>query len=215
VVFIRWEEVNYDLIFKLIGPVVSLISFIFAVYNIRFNNRKKLIDEFTVAKAFFEDLDNLKNKFVIEKGYQAIAGSDRFDIDVIKHLLLFPNPSRALKDYRHAYRLFKKHRENGRLKFKWCFRPLWVRKSLAVFYFFKYWLSGMAVFYAVISPLYIPKFVINFFILLGVEQKLYFTLIIFIGVISLYFALSSLYKLSVLCSAFYLFKQEDQWFNFK
>lgn len=206
---------NYDLIFKLIAAAVSFISFFIAVYNIKFNNRKKLIDEFTVAKAFLEDLDSLKNKFVIEKGYQAVAGSDRFDIDVIKHLLLFPNPSRALKDYRLAYRLFKKHRENGRLKFKWRFRSLWIRKGLAVFYFLKYWLSGMAIFYVVVSPLYTPEFVINVFNLLGVKQQSHFTLIIFIGVISLYFALSSLYKLSVLFSAFDLFNQENQWLNFK
>lgn len=44
----------------------------------------------------------LLSKFVIDKGYQAIAGSDRFDIDVIKHLLLFPNPSCVLSDYQKA-----------------------------------------------------------------------------------------------------------------
>ncbi|PQJ58477.1 hypothetical protein [Photobacterium angustum] len=84
---------DYSLIFKFIAALVSLVSFWFAVLNFRFNNRKKLIDEYTVAKAFLEDLDNLKNKFVIEKGYQAVAGSDTFDFDVIKHLLLCPHPS--------------------------------------------------------------------------------------------------------------------------
>lgn len=206
---------DYELIFKLIAALVSLASFWFVVLNFRFNNRKKLIDEYTVAKAFLEDLDDLKNKFVIEKGYQAIAGSDRFDIDVIKHLLLFPNPSRALSDYRIAHSFFINHRVNGRLQFKWCFRFSWVRKALALFHFLKYWLAGMAVFYAAISPFYIPQFANNLFIEIGIKQGQHLTLMVFIGIISLYFALSSLYKLAMLHSALELFKQENQWLNFK
>lgn len=206
---------DYSLIFKFIAALVSLVSFWFAVLNFRFNNRKKLIDEYTVAKAFLEDLDNLKNKFVIEKGYQAVAGSDNFDIDVIKHLLLFPNPSRALRDYRIAHSLFCKNRVNGRLRFKWRFRCVWVRYGLATFHFLKYWLFGMSVFYCLVSPFYIPDFAENLFSKLVFDQAKQWSFIAFTLVISLYFAISSLYKLAVYYSAKKLFEQEKEWLDFK
>ncbi|WP_318479789.1 hypothetical protein [Photobacterium leiognathi] len=206
---------DYELIFKLIAALVSLASFWFVVLNFRFNNRKKLIDEYTVAKAFLEDLDDLKNKFVIEKGYQAIAGSDRFDIDVIKHLLLFPNPSCALNDYRMAHSFFKEHRENGRLKFKWRFKSVWVRRGMVLFHAIKYWLFGMAVFYCFLSPFFIPDFAKSIFSELGFDQSQQWFFIAFTLVISIYIAISSLYKLAQYYCVRRLFDQENQWLNFK
>ncbi|PSW70010.1 hypothetical protein C9J41_20615 [Photobacterium sp. GB-50] len=206
---------SFDLIIKIVVAFVSMLSLIIAFFNIRFNSRKKLIDEYTVAKAFLEDLDNLKNKFVIEKGYQAVAGSDTFDIDVIKHLLLFPNPSRALRDYRIAHSLFCKNRVNGRLRFKWRFRSLWVRNGMAIFHFLIYWLFAMSVFYCLLSPFYIPDFAEDFFSGLGFDQTKQWIFIVFTLVISLYLVVLSLYKLAVYYSAKRLFEQEKQWLDFK
>ena len=206
---------DYELIFKFIPAAGSLASLWFAALNFRFNNRKKLIDEYTVAKAFLEDLDNLKHKFVIEKGYQAVAGSDTFDIDVIKHLLLFPHPSRALRDYKLAHSLFVKNRIKGRLRFKWRFRCVWIRNSMAIVHFIKYWLFSMGVFYCLMSPFHIPDFIENFFSKFGFNQAQQWSFIAFAFFISLYLAISSLHKAAIYYSAKKLFEQENQWLDFK
>lgn len=206
---------DYSLILKLVSAFGILVSICFSVLNFRFNNRKKLIDEYTVAKAFLEDLDSLKHKFVIEKGYQAVAGSDNFDIDVIKHLLLFPHPSLALRDYRIAHSLFCQRRVNGRLCFKWRFRCVWIRYGMAIFHFLKYWLFGMSVFYCLISPFHIPDFAKNFFSKLVFEQAQQWFFIASVFVLSLYMAISSIHKLAIYCSAKKLFEQEKEWLDFE
>lgn len=194
------------------GVFVPLFSLL---YNIRVDASRKLIEEFNFARSFLEEKEHLKNSFVIEKGYQAIAGSERFDIDVIKHLLDFPHPCRALKDYKISHTLFeeKKNSEN-RLVFKWLYRYKWCRYSLATFHFFKYWLSGIVAFYAVLSPIFIPEFIVNFLNSLGVKPDQYLMVMLMFAIISLYWVITSVQSFAIYIRAYYLLEQEKQMLNY-
>ncbi|WP_318458371.1 hypothetical protein [Photobacterium leiognathi] len=195
-----------------LGVFVPLFSLL---YSIRVDASRKLIEEFNFARSFLEEKDHLKNSFVIEKGYQAIAGSERFDIDVIKHLLDFPHPCRALKDYKISHSLFEeKNNSENRLVFKWRYRYKWCRYSLATFHFFKYWLSGMVTFYAFLSPIFIPEFIVNFLNWLGVKPDQYLIAMLVLAAISLYLVITSVQSFAIYIRAYYLLEQEKQILNY-
>lgn len=124
-----------DLILKIVGALISCISLGFVIYNILINNKKKLIDEFTVAKAFLEELDNINHPFVLIKGYQAIAGSKNVHMEMTKYLLLFPSPVDALDDYKFSMSLFVLpdfQQKHFKLKFKGFYTHAIYRKFVKV-----------------------------------------------------------------------------------
>lgn len=126
-------NIDLDLILKFVGAIISCVSLGFLIYNILINNKKKLIDEFTVAKAFLEELDNINHPFVLIKGYQAIAGSKNVHMEMTKYLLLFPSPVSALDDYKFSMSLFVLpdfQQKHFKLKFKGFYKYAIYRKLL-------------------------------------------------------------------------------------
>ncbi|GAA06989.1 hypothetical protein [Photobacterium leiognathi] len=135
---------DLNLVFKLVTAAVGFFSILFSVFNFKLNNKKKLIEEFTVAKSFLEEIENIKNPFVIDKGYYAIAGTKEIPKEVIKYLLLFNDSVFALDYYKSAMHFFVKPdigNNHFKLSLKPCYKFKWCRIIFKIIYLVGYIIS--------------------------------------------------------------------------
>ena len=117
----------------------------------------KLKDDYRFSKEFLTDVESgILHQYSIEKGYQAIAGTDDVSMKEVEYILTLENSSKCLKDYILAKDYLQKIEPNGalklqfKLKFSSNYSRLW-RKGLFGFMYFV--LSFIA-----FSPLFFDMF---------------------------------------------------------
>lgn len=92
---------DIDIVLKLVGALVSIISVGKIVYELTLSQKIRLRDDYKFAKEFFEELAKTPapHPLVVERGYHAIAGDRSLAVEEIQYLLTLENPSSALREY--------------------------------------------------------------------------------------------------------------------
>ena len=96
---------DIETVVKLTVGIVSIIGFLFAIYKhtyeITTSKKSSFKDDYRFAKEFLEDVAKKPDlhPYVIEKGYQAIAGNNNLSSKEVVYLLSLEEPSICLKDY--------------------------------------------------------------------------------------------------------------------
>ena len=90
-----------EIIIKIILAIVGIMGAAKIIYELILGSKSKLREEYRFSKEFLNDLSQNKNlhPFVIEKGYQAIAGTSTVNGEEISYLLSLEKPVECINDY--------------------------------------------------------------------------------------------------------------------
>ncbi len=141
--------------------IITTIATIFGVGNIfhkiRIDKRSQLREECKFIKDFLEEVKNNPSlhPLVLEKGYQAIAGTTTVSTEEMTYILSLKNPGKCLNDYLDGKEYLNKLdiHSDSKFTFKKQYSAPWSRKWQKRLYFTLYFISiGLAM-----SPLFIPQ----------------------------------------------------------
>ncbi len=148
---------DFEIAIKIAGAIAASLIAAAAigkfVYEISIGHVSHRRESYKFAKDFleFEQQSNNIHPYVLEKGYQAIAGKTRMNMAETKYLISLKNGDRALRDYILG-RQYLEHRPdagNLQITFKENYTTRWSRKWGAKLYIASYFISCIAAF----SPL--------------------------------------------------------------
>lgn len=139
---------NFDIL-KFIVPIAGLLGAAAGVgtfiYNILISGTHRRRESFRFAKEFFEYVAESKNPnpYVLEQGYQAIAGDASLQTREIKYLLTLSDRNRALRDYilGKNYLCLTESSAGQSIQFKDKYKRKISRTWRKYFYFFAYVIS--------------------------------------------------------------------------
>jgi hypothetical protein len=129
---------------KIIGTGVASFTIWKFFYQINSWKKSYLRGEYKFSKEFLRDIESQKTNlhpYSIEKGYQAIAGTDTVESKEIEYILSLKNPLQCLNDYILSKQLMEKVDTTGDLKVefkrRYSFKAyrLWLKAMFASFYF--------------------------------------------------------------------------------
>lgn len=154
---------DFEIVAKIVGAIAASLAAAFAagkvIYDILIGYTSHRRESYKFAKDFFEFEQQSKNvhPYVIEKGYQAVAGNTILNIAEIKYLISLTNGDRALKDYVLG-RKYLQHlpaAEDLQIVFKEKYKAQWSRKWRIILYGFLYFgLCGLAITPLVITEIF-------------------------------------------------------------
>ncbi len=137
---------------KVIAAIVAVIGAGRVIYDITTGRRSQLRAEYEFARKFLDEIKESDiHPYPLEKGYQAIAGTNAVKSDEIAYILSLKDPAQCLRDYVLSKELMESIETKGdlELKFKDKFIQPWSRKWRKGVYFFLYFIFAMIAF----SPL--------------------------------------------------------------
>jgi hypothetical protein len=148
-----------ELFAKLVGIIVAVLSAGRIIYDLVSKKQLNLRDEYRFAKEFLEDLGDTPtlHPFVIEKGYQAIAGTTLLSSKEVAYILTLKNSAQCLKDLVFSYKYLEhidttgNHEISFKPKYNLQLSRQW-RKILYLFFYFVSAFVALSPFLAV-SPL--------------------------------------------------------------
>lgn len=165
--FIYEVFMKNEIIFKIIGAIVTILSVMKIIYDITTGEKSRLQEDYKFAKEFLEEIEDNPSlhPFVIEKGYHAIAGSRTLGSEVIAYLLSLKNPGKCLRDYilSNRYLQIKIINTDGylRIEFAKMHSSDGFRLIQKIFYGIGYFFCATIVAIIAISPLFVPyKYVV-------------------------------------------------------
>ena len=146
-----------ELIIRSILVVPAVLGAGKIIYDITVGKRAHLREEYKFAKEFLSHAkkDGI-HPFVLEKGYQAIAGTSTLSPEDISYILSLKKPSQCLKDYVLSNQLMDKLKTEGNLKlnFKRKYQKSWFRTWLKFFYSSGYFLLA----FIALSPVVVSNY---------------------------------------------------------
>lgn len=145
-----------DNIVKAVGMTVPILMFGKFIYDVVQSKRSGIQQDYKIAKDFLED--SSKNPemhhFVIERGYQAIAGTSNITVPEAKYLLSLENPNASLKNYLSArtyVEFINNENENQKIqflkKYQSQFSRSWRRGLYFLLYIVSTFLTVMPIFF--------------------------------------------------------------------
>ena len=156
-----------ELIIRSILVVPAVLGAGKIIYDITVGKRAYLREEYKFAKDFLSDAnkDGI-HPFVLEKGYQAIAGTSTLSPEDISYILSLKKPSQCLKDYVLSNQLMDELKTEGNLKlnFKRKYQKSCFRTWLKFFYSSGYFLLA----FIALSPVVVS----NYFVISGLHSLL-------------------------------------------
>jgi hypothetical protein len=148
---------NFEIISRIITTVVAIFGIGKIFYDITTGTKYRLREEYKFAKEFLGDLKNNPDlhPFVLEKGYQAIAGSVTIKSEEVAYLLSLKNPRKCLNDYILAKKYLNLINTNGdfHLEFVKKHSRNWLRKTQKICYLSLYCVFALIAF----APQMIPS----------------------------------------------------------
>jgi len=170
-----------EILIKLVVATVGIVSAGKIIYEFISGSKSKLREEYKFAKEFINDLNKSNiHPFVIEKGYQAIAGTTTVNSEEIAYILSLENPVKCLKDYVLSKKYLDHLETNGNLKISFSkkYKSKYSRNWRKLFYLGTYFVSA----FIALSPLILTRiyeFNLNQFMLLSVFLMPVFSLLAF------------------------------------
>lgn len=143
---------------KIIVAFATMLGVWKILYEIKNVRKSHLREEYEFSKKFLSEVSETSKKefhpYPLEKGYQAIAGTDTVKADEVEYILSLEDPVQCLKDYVLSKQLMEKIKTVGdlQLNFKSKYTKKWVRD----------WLKGMYfIFYLICSFFALAPFIIQ------------------------------------------------------
>ncbi len=131
-------------ILKIITTSFGSWGFAKFFYEIRTGIKLRLREDYKFSRDFLKERQENPNlhPFVVEKGYQAIAGSRRVDPEEIAYILSLKNPSQCLNDYLKGKKYLNKLdvRNDLKFNFKKKYSTSWSRRWRKSLYFILYFI---------------------------------------------------------------------------
>lgn len=111
---------------KIVGAFVAIFGIWKVLYELKTVRKAHLRTEYEFAKKFFMDIETKNiHPYLLEKGYQAIAGTNTVKSNEIEYILSLEDPVQCLKDFVLSKQLLEKIDTTGDLKLN--FRPKYKR----------------------------------------------------------------------------------------
>ena len=146
-----------EIIIRVILALAGIIGAGKIIYEIISGGKSKLREEYKFAKEFLGDLSQDKelHPFVIEKGYQAIAGTTTVSSKEISYLLSLEKPVESIKDYVLSKKYLEHLNTNGNLQITFTkkYRSKWSRTWRKTFYLLMYFFGALIA----LSPFLLAK----------------------------------------------------------
>lgn len=143
-------------VIKGIGAIGGLFTAGKIYYDIITGSKGRLREEYKFAKEFMQDTrEEDLQPFVLEKGYQALAGTTKVTASEVSYIISLKNPAQSLKDYILAKKYLTHSELRGKLEidFKPKYKSKWSRYWRMCFYLSSYLLLAVLA----LSPLLIGK----------------------------------------------------------
>jgi len=103
--------------FRIVGALVNIGVLAKIIYELSIGSKHKLREEYRFSKEFLNDLYQKKlHPLAIERGYYAIAGTERIKSKEIEYLLSLENPGSCLKGYVLSRRYLEHIEKNSQFK---------------------------------------------------------------------------------------------------
>lgn len=129
---------NWDLIVKLGGLAVAVISAGKLLYDLMLGQAGRLREEYKFAKEFLQEVAQNKDlhPYAKEKGFQAIAGDSNITGIEIEYLLSLQSPVKALRNYVLGKKYLQHLPKAGNLQiaFKEKYQSTWARRWRKIYY---------------------------------------------------------------------------------
>lgn len=137
---------DWDLTIRFLLAVVGIGTAAFKFYDISIGKRANLREQYRFAKEFIDDTEKANlHPYTLEKGYQAIAGTEYVTAVEVKYLLNLQSPLQSLSDFILAKRLLEPVlADNPKVSFKKKYLSVWSRRWRKTFYMFAYGITAMA-----------------------------------------------------------------------
>ncbi|MGF1727065.1 hypothetical protein [Photobacterium nomapromontoriensis] len=131
---------NWELVIKVISAVVTILGLIKIFSDLSTTKRTTLQNNYKFIKEFLNDINEAESNdkplhpFVLEKGYQALAGTDTVSSREVKYILTLQDSSQCLHDFIFAKTLFDRLSTDGdlKIKFRKKYNKIWIRNSYKV-----------------------------------------------------------------------------------
>lgn len=131
------ELMDVETIVKLVGAIVAILGIWKILYEFKTGRKAHLRAEYEFAKKFLSEIDSQNiHPFPLEKGYQAIAGTNTVKASEVEYILTLEDPVQCLKDYVLSKQLMDKMDTTGDLKlsFRKKYSKRWSRRWRKVMY---------------------------------------------------------------------------------
>ncbi|BFM05680.1 hypothetical protein [Halioxenophilus aromaticivorans] len=131
-----------ETVLKVIVSGVALFGIWKFFYQIKSWKKSYFRDEYKFSKEFLGDIDNKEinlHPYSVEKGYQAIAGTDTVKAQEVEYILSLEDPLQCLDDYILSRQLMEKIDTKGDLKVRF--------KKRYSFKLYRTWLKAMYTFF--------------------------------------------------------------------
>ena len=141
---------------KTVGVFVAIFGIWKVLYEIKTGRKTHLRAEYDFAKKFLSDVsEGTMHPYPMEKGYQAIAGTNIVKADEIAYILTLEDPVQCLKDYVLSKQLMEKIETKGdlKLKFKMKYSGSWARNWRKTMYLSLYFILA----FSALSPFVIQN----------------------------------------------------------
>ncbi|WP_084978346.1 hypothetical protein [Plesiomonas shigelloides] len=132
---------DVETIVKLVGAIVAILGIWKILYEFKTGRKAHLSAEYEFAKKFLSEIDSQNiHPFPLEKGYQAIAGTNTVKASEVEYILTLEDPVQCLKDYVLSKQLMDKMDTSGDLMlgFRKKYSKRWSRKWRKVMYILLY-----------------------------------------------------------------------------
>lgn len=140
---------DWALITKIVLAAAAIFTASKVLFDIFYGKRSNIRDEYSFSKKFFDDLENGKlHPYVVEKGYQAIAGTTNVKASEVAYILSLKNPVQCLRDFVLSKDLFERLETNGSFKlvFKRKYKSKFSRSWRMAMYFVLYFVFAFLAF---------------------------------------------------------------------
>lgn len=156
------NNMNWELTLRIASALVGIISLIKIFHDLFTSKKTSLQNEYNFVKIFLNDLTDAENNnkplhpFALEKGYQALAGTDAVSSSEVKYILTLKDSAQCLRDFIFAKYLFERLNTDGdfKIKFRKKYSKLWVRNLNKTYYILGYVILA----FISISPLVFMSF---------------------------------------------------------
>lgn len=112
---------DVETILKIIGTLLGSFTIWKFLYEIKSWKKSHYRDEYTFSREFLNDVESTHVKlhpYSLEKGCQAIAGTEKVNADEVQYILSLKDPLQCLEDYILSQKLMEKIDTEGDLKVK-------------------------------------------------------------------------------------------------
>jgi hypothetical protein len=123
--------VDYELLIKIGTLGIGAIGAAKLFNDLSVSKISHMREEYKFAKDFLSDINSgtISHPFLLDKGYQAIAGDKFVQAEEVVYLLSLQNPELAIRDYTFGRRYLEHLPRNGNLEieFKKKYKGKWPR----------------------------------------------------------------------------------------